>query len=334
VVTSYSLNVDQRLLSKFVMELSYVGNHSDLLQGTANVNFMPLGTLYDNSGCGPSCQQNLRPYTQYQNVVGSVTAGKAQFDSLQASLQRNVGRLSLQVNYTWSKAMGVPADAGNLNNGTLQSALPDFGAHSLWGVQPLDRGHVLSAAYVYRLPGVQAGSGFLKGLTNDWELSGITQIESGPQLTAQSGSGGLNFGMSIPGESNYTQAGTPDVTLYPVYTCNPQLGLKKDQFINPSCFAPTPFNSLGDGHAPYLAGPMFWNTDLTVRKHVKITERQNVELQFSSFNPLNHGLLSFGSNDNNLKLAFDNNGKAPANFGVATHHFGHRVLEFGAKYNF
>jgi hypothetical protein len=334
LVTSYSLTVDQQLPAKFRMELSYVGNHSDFLQGTANINAVPLGALFSatcNTG-DTGCQQTFRPYSRYQNVTGSVTAGKQQFDSLQASLHRNVGFVTLQANYTWSKALG---NAWNLNNGTLTGTLPDYGAHYLWGISPIDRAQAFSVAYVFNIPNAQSGSKFVKGLANGWQISGITQIESGAQLTNQSGSGGLNFNLSQTG-SNISLLGTPDITLYPLITCNPAVGLKKDQFLNPNCFSPAPPGRLGTGSAPYLPGPMFWNTDLSLLKNIKITERQNLQLRFAAFNPLNHGLLSFTNGDNALKLNFDSSGALTNadTFGIASHHFGHRTLEMGVKYSF
>jgi hypothetical protein len=351
LVTSYSLSVDQQLGAKFALELSYVGNHTDFLQGTANLNSIPIGTLSSNPGCtNASCQQPYRPFNKYQNIVGSVTAGKAQFDSFQASLQRNVGFMSLQANYTWSKALGV-GNPAQLNNGTLIGALPDYGAHFLWGVLPIDRAHALSTAYVFRLPTAHTSNAFVNGLANGWEISGITQVESGAQVTNQSGSSGLQFNMNIPNQNNVTQAGTPDVTIYPLITCNPTLGVHGGQFLNPKCFSPTPLGSLGTGSAPYMAGPMFWSSDLTLLKRMKITERQNLEFRFATFNPLNHGLLSFAPGDSNLTMNFNDLGQVitgtscpstsggtpcseHSTLGKATHHYGYRTLEFGVKYIF
>ncbi len=327
LVTSYSLNVDQQLPAKFTLEMSYVGNHSDFQQGTVNINGIPLGTLAGSCN-NATCEQPFRPFNKYQNVTGSVTSGKAQFDSMQLSLQRNVGYLSLQANYTWSKAL---SEGSNLNNGSLMGALPDYGAHFLYGISPSNRKHAFSTAYVFRIPDAHSSSRFLNGLANGWEISGITQIESGAQITNQASGNGLLFGYN---PDNVAQLGTPDAQQYPLITCDPLQGLQKNQFANPNCFTTPPPGSLGTGSAPYLPGPMFWNTDITLLKHVKITEHQKLEFRFAAFNPLNHSLLSFISSDNNLKLNFDSNGKASPTFGTATAHYGVRILELGVKYLF
>jgi hypothetical protein len=88
---------------------------------------------------------------------------------------------------------------------------------------------------------------------------------------------------------------------------------------------------------PYMAGPMFWNSDLSLLKNFKITERQALQLRFSGFNFLNHGLSSFTNGDSNLKLNFQKGSNFTSNadtFGVADYHIGRRIVELGVKYSF
>lgn len=358
LVTSYSLTINQQLPRKFRLELSYVGNHTDFMQGTANINAVPLGTLNApgftcKQGSGPTdsfCQQAYRPYSNYQNITQSVTAGKAQFDSLQTSVTRSVGLLTLQANYTWAKALG---DGVQVNNGGLSGALPDLGVREYWSVLPLDRAHVFSAAYVLNVPKLHSGNSLLRGLANGWQISGITQVESGAQVTASGGGAGsnggstsLNFGLTGT-SGNVALLGTPDINLYTNITCNPTQGLQKNQFVNPNCFSLPGPGQIGDGRIPYMAGPMFWNSDLTLLKSFKISERQGLEFRIAAFNFLNHDLLSFNNGDNNLKMSFSNgvlsNATDPNHpcpgincqaFGYANYHYGHRILEVGAKYSF
>jgi Carboxypeptidase regulatory-like domain len=350
LVTSYSLTIDQQLPSKFRLELSYVGNHTDFMQGYTNFyNAIPLGTITPataaqfpadcNPGGNPdglgstACEQHFRRYPDYTTINESITAGKAQFDSLQASVHRNVGLLTLQANYTFSKALG---DGAQLSNGGLPGSLtPEQADHWLWGVLPNNRAHALSVAYVLNLPTLHQGNAFLRGAASGWQISGITQISSGAQLTSQAGTN-LNFALTQNGvnQDNVHLLGTPDITLYPLITCNPAKGLAKNQFINPNCFAPNPAGQLGDANMPYLPGPKFWNSDLTLIKNFKITERQALQFRFAAFNFLNHDLLSFVNNDNNLKLTLSPTGQPNSNFGLATSYVGHRILEVGAKYSF
>jgi hypothetical protein len=133
LTTSYSLSIDQRLPAKFNLEASYVGNYTQFLQGTVNLNAVPRGSLTPTC-TSVACVNSFRLFPKYGSVTDSVTAGGAQYDSFQASLKRYVGFLTLQANYTFSKAVGT---GWNLNNGTLTGALPDYGVHWLWGCYPL-----------------------------------------------------------------------------------------------------------------------------------------------------------------------------------------------------
>ncbi len=353
LVTTYSLSIDQQLPSKFRMELSYVGNHGDFYQSYTNFyNGIPLGAINSSAytnfpadcGTGPSndhlgdtaCEQHFRRFPNYTTINESVTAGKSQFDSLQASVRRDVGVVTLLANYTFSKALG---DTGNqLANGGLPGAMSITEAeHYLWGVLPNDRAHALSLAYVFTMPKMGSNR-LLRNAVGGWQLSGITQVQSGAQLSASGGRTSLNFNLQQAGsnQDNVHLLGSPDVTLFPSITCNPALGPKgPNQFVNPNCFGPAPAGQLGNGaHMPYMAGPMFWNTDLTLLKNFKITERQGLQFRIAAFNFINHSLLSFTNNDTNLQLNIDSSGKAQNTFGVANYHVGNRILEMGMKYSF
>ena len=351
LVTTYSLTIDQRLPAKLEMELSYVGNHTDFLQSYTNTfNAIPLDTINpaaaianhpdecftnnsDTVGSNP-CLAFYRPYPDYTTINESITAGKAQYDGLQASVRRNIGFMTLNANYTWSKAVG---DGAQLSNGAFPSAIPISQAeHYLWGVLPQDRKHAFSAAYVFNLPNSHSGNGLVRGLANGWQISGITTVQSGSQVFIQ---GGTNFNFNLqqgnvgPNQDNVHLLGSPDITLYPLIVCNPAQG-SNNQFINPACFKPAPAGSLGTGSMPYLPGPMFWNSDLAVMKNIRITEHQSLQFRASAFNFMNHPLLSFTNGDNNLKLTFDSNGNANPDFGKATYYVGRRIDELGVRYSF
>ena len=349
LVDSWVFSIDQRLPGKLLLELSYVGNRTYFEQGNPNINTIPLGTLLQPSvTCNitaTACQNSYRPYQNFGAMAESLTAGKAAFDSLQVSLLRNVGFLTLQANYTWSKALG---DGVAGNNGGLTGALPGYGVDYYYGVLPNNREHVLNLAYVFNLPKTKGANAFVRGAVNGWQISGISTFESGANETENYSTVNLNMNYSrdngtAPNGStiyydNVHTIGTPDVTLQPLITCNPRTrvsGMKANQYVNPACFAPAPTNGLGTGGMPYIPGPMFWNSDLSLMKNFRITEHQNLQFRFAGFNFMNHDLTSFAPNDSNLYLHFNSAGQlANPNFGFADYKFGHRIMEMGVKYSF
>jgi hypothetical protein len=346
VSTSYSLNIDQQLPNKFLLEVSYVGNHSDHLQNGVNINSVPVGALSNlakvqalcASNPDPTngtCQQQFRPYSNYQGINATESAGKSQYDSLQASLNRRMGWMTVALNYTFSKSLATSTYAG---------AFKDYGTSEYWSISTSNRPHVLNAAYVFTLPKTGLRNQILRGALDGWEISGITQVESGAQLTANTGA---NLGLN-GAAGGVTLVGSPDVTPAPTLLCSPTQGLKSGQYANPSCFGLPSAGGIGNGRFPFIAGPMFWNSDLTLVKQFAIREHQNVQFRFSAFNFMNHALSSFTAGDNNLKLNFDSTGKltnatdtqhacpgpACAAFGYADYHYGHRIIEMGVKYSF
>jgi len=354
---TYSVSLDQKLPWKMHVEGSYVGNSSHDFQTAMNPNAIPLGTLPMSGAQSPYCvsavtntdwcDYHFRPYANYQDLSVTETAGKARFDSLQVSLQRNSGFLTLMINYTYSKSLSD----GLLGTGT--SGYADGGVSEYYGISPSDRPNVFSSAYVIHGPRIQGANSIVRGVVNGWQLSGITQIESGANLT--SGANGWNFGYSPQSNPNAVNGvntvggtwllGTPDITLMPLLTCNPSKGNKSGYFINFSCFSVPKGNGInGTTKMPYIPGPMYWKSDLTAVKNFKLGEQKDVQIRVAAFDFLNHALLSFAPSDIHLdmnNLAWKNDGSAlgteinnDPDFGHALWHFGHRIMEFEAKYSF
>jgi len=321
------------------------------MQTQVNINAIPLGALI-GTACATeldvACLQTYRPRQNYQDIEDTMTAGKARFDSLQASLQRTSGFLTLMVNYTYSKSLG---DAMTLGGNTT-SAYKDYGENEFYGVLPGNRPNVLSTIYVVHMPSLRGGNAVVKGVANGWELSGTTQIESGANLT--SAAHGLNFGFNpatIPAAYNSTGAdfpqtsatllGTTSLQLQPLLTCDPRRGNPKGYYLNASCFSLPAGNGInGTTKMPYLPGPMYWNSDLTLIKNLKIGESKSAQFRIAGFNFLNHDLLSFAPGDSNLDM--NNMAYVPGqgevntnpNFGRAMWHIGTRIIELGAKFSF
>jgi len=361
LVTTYSFSIDQKLPGAFYLEASYVGNRTRYLQAQIDINSIPLGKIsaatylakLNSGGWQTADKDAARPRTNYQAITQSVTAGKAQYDSMQLSLKRSVGWLNLMANYTWGK---------NFSNVYLNGAMPNYGQDIYYGVSPLNRAHVLSMSYVINLPKVSSGNAFVRGAAGDWQISGILQVQSGSNLTANNGQNALQYAQDNLVDSNNVtikandamgKLGTDGVTLMPRITCNPVVNepvtytvggksFSGVRYLNPACFAPAADGTAGTTGMPYLEGPKFYNADLSFTKNFKVTERQRLQFKLQMFNFLNHALQSFQVGDNNLALKFNADGtmKNPTGgasintFGVANYKFGHRTLELMVKYFF
>jgi len=352
---SYSFTVSQRLPWKSVFEVAYVGNKADYLSNYNNnlntIGLLPVGSLFSCTGewepGGYSTAQinACRPMQNYQTVKIVTHKMYSNYNALQASWNKQTGHLTVMANYTFSKALGIRGE-----NGAAAADPTDFS--NLYGTLPNNRTHIFNAAYIYEFPSPVKSNALAKGIVNGWQISGITQFQSGSDIQAAI-TDNLNYsayvpqGLSFMGTTNSSNTqqisaqnwlGTPDISLVPLVTCDPRKNLAAHQYWNPSCFAVSPIGTNGDYIWPTLTGPAFFNSDLTMfKKFMWGKDRsKTVELRFSGYNFLNHPLYSFpASNDQGLTLAFGPNGQltpnAAATAGYADAKLGNRVMQVALK---
>ena len=340
---SYSFTVSRRLPWSSQLEVAYVGNQTRDIPGsgnggslninTKNINLVPVGSLLsgNNGGVDPASldANKFRPLLGFSDLYLATNNGWANYNALQVTWVRTQGRYTINANYTYGKALGIVnfADQFNLNND--------------YGVQPGNRTHIFNIAYSVEL-GNFTHNKIGGGVINGWQLSGITQYQSGANLAGFSSNANFNLNMNslkVPGTtyniSNASLLGTTDIQLNPVLTCNPTSGLGHNQYINPSCFAPpTQLGQNGPTELPAIYGPAFFNWDLGLFKNFQIGESKKLQFRVNGYNYLNHPLWSF--NSTNLQLGFDGTtGKLNTpDFGSVTEKQGHRVIQLAVKFFF
>lgn len=341
LVTTYSLTIDQKLPWKMSAEASYVGNLSTNWQSQSDMNAVPNGTLLGNTSCtSAACVASHRPFPTYQAITATTTLGKSRYDAFQLSVQRRSPNTTLLLNYTFSKSLGDGLAGGGVTDG-----YKDHGESEFYGVLQNNRPNVFSAAYVVRLPQLAKAQALVRQTAGGWELSGVTQIQSGANLTSSNTGDPWSLTLTLPSDLGGSTGllGSPDTQLQPLITCDPRKGNPSGVFLNASCFAAPPGNGVnGTTKMPYLPGPMFWKSDLTLMKNFKVTEKQSLQIRGAAFNFMNHDLLSFTSGDPNLQLIFSHQTSSTSSplvmtnstFGKAMWHYGQRIIELGAKYSF
>ena len=340
---SYSFTISQRTPWSGLMEVAYVGNSTrDLASTNKNINLVPIGALLSskNGGVDPNSltANNYRPLLGYAAFNLATNNGYSNYNAIQTTWVRTKGKYVINANYTFGKALGITGyrDQYNLDQN--------------YGELSANRKHIFNTAYSVELGNPLKGNKILGGVVNGWQLSGLMQIQSGANLTGNSG--GQNFGASYnnykaPGliasdtglgvnASNVSLLGTSDIQLNPIITCNPTSNLGKNQFINPNCFAiPKAIGQNGPTVLPAIYGPSFFNADLGMFKNFQIKEQMKVQLRFNAYNFLNHPLWSF-YNGNNLQVGFNGTTGAVSTpgFGTVTDKQGHRVIQVAAKFFF
>jgi hypothetical protein len=366
---AYNLTVDQKLPWHSQLDVAYVGNKTSQLpdaaediegsvfSAIADQNKTPIGALFlpdpatgvlatnpENVTCNPhittmTCTttgNHLADYHPYGYAYGTSNAYMIQnkdygnYNALQVSWIKTVGKLTFNLNATWSKA--------------LATALQEnpFVLNANYGPPAVDRPLVFNTSYTYSTGKLHSGSNWVNQLGGGWTISGVTTYQQGGYIPAELGNGVPNYNLSeqytgLPADTIGASCFTPnppgtfnaancnlatdtgitsgiggatyfgtDATLpiMPVLTCNPTKNLAKNQLLNGTCFAAPAVGTQG-GHAyPYMKATPYYNSDLAIYRTFHIYQKQNVQFRASAFDWLNHALPEF-NNLNPLSLNYN-----------------------------
>ncbi|HEY2933159.1 MAG TPA: carboxypeptidase regulatory-like domain-containing protein [Acidobacteriota bacterium] len=330
VTWNWSMTVQRRLPLAMMLEASYVGSKSDDILNSgdlSNVNAVPLGAMLND----PDGDQNkYRPFPNYGNVSRAGHTLYSNYNSFQALLSRQTGRIGYMASYTFGKTLGI---RGSGVGGTVGGLDP---RRFSYGVLGSDRTHVFNIAYNVLLPNfVSDRTSLAHTFLDGWQFSGITNLMSGMNLQTQNSNFAIT-GTDAEGRSigNTRFTGSPQIAVMPVLTCDPRDGASGDRLFNASCFSIPKPGQLGTYVWPYLKGPKYQNHDLSLFKNFPIDESKKVQFRLSAYNFLNHPLRSL--DNQNITLQFDGGKLANSNLGVLPkdNKFGRRIIQMAFKYYF
>jgi len=358
LTTNYSLTMTQVLPRNVSVSLGYVGNHSSYLlddNGSgptiSNINAIPLGGLFqpdpnpmsafyqqvdppNQAGFdGPQQWDDYRKYPRYGDIQIESHVLTANYNAAQVIMEHTTGPVYVRLNYTWSKNLG---EKGGYQNG---NAGDSFNVRNDYGPIAYDRSQIFNAAYNFDLGSRYHGNRLLQGVVNGWQISGITNFQSGPNLLAINYSTNFNLtGAPVMGQQdavgNLPFLGTPDINLQPTVLCDPRKNLAPRQYANGACFGfPAQGGSNGSFNLPYIHGPAYFQSDLTAIKGFHLKEGRALELRAAAFDVLNYKLKTFSNIDaSSLQLIYPLT--SDQNFGRTIYNSGRRVLELSARYSF
>ena len=331
----WSLDVQQELPMRFILDVGYYGNAGKHLIGVVDIN-QPLAGAYRNAAVvaatgepGPINGSNtgvlslVRPFQGYGPINVSSPIFSANYHSLQASLQKHFrGGAQINLNYTWSHAL---TNAGN----DFATPQQNTNLRAEYGPADFDRRHVFDANFVYEFPWMKSQKGAIGHLVGGWEFSGIVTFNSGLFLSPQgvnidpAGLGLLDPFVNNTSTSNFGSfpPGRPDQTGSP----NASAPHTFEQWFNTSVFAdPSPTGNLpGNARRGAIRGPGIERWDLSLFKNIKVTEGSNFQFRLETFNVFNH------TNFQQIDTSFTSQ-----TFGSVLSVHEPRIMQLGLKYNF
>ena len=355
----WNFNIQREIAKETVMTVAYVGSKGTHLSLQRDINqLFPIspaqnpyaaGQAMTSADCSSgkvngvaptgaaanqfavACGGDPNPFRPIQGY-GSITSLEPQansiYNSLQVSAHRHVGRLSLDLAYTWSHSLDNSSDRydGNFVNAYnlgLTRASSNF-----------DQRHILNVAYVYDLP-LFTGHGWTHTLFGGWQISGLTTFQTGTPFSVVDGlfNAGVGNGSGIG--SYLDQVGNPNAI--PVAASSP-VGVVGPLLFNPGAFAAPQGLSFGTASRNSLNNPQRINFDMGLFKHFAFTEAKAIEFRAEGFNVFNHtqwngvngGTSCFGANNSAGDAScYDNN-----NFLRPGGAHNPRILQLGMKFLF
>jgi hypothetical protein len=356
-VQQFNLNVEHQLPGNVVLTAGYAGSRSHhILVDGLNLNLgspqacaggsepVPGYTL----GCGPGGTAFSSPYFLFTTIANINDVGNARYDSLQVKAETKSARHGLYAlfGYTYARNFdsGFPDGLGSLP-GAIYWPLPGT-IHADWALSQLNVNHQFTASVIYDLPfgkGKTFGgdwSGPVNAAFGGWQVTVIERILSGfPLFVVDSANGlfsgsGVNFFWNGNSLNRPDEVGDPNkpgpVAANPACVAPSQVHTVSNWF-NPCAFAPATPGELGNANRAPLYGPDFVNTDLSLIKGFRLTERVGLDFRAEFFNLFNHAQFFLPGSS----LTAQQDIHAPSSLGKITQ-TAHdpRVIQFALKLRF
>jgi len=322
-IYSFSLGIQREIGFGTAVDVAYVGTLSRHLPQTRNLNAIPYGTTFTREaqdpsrfpgGVVPQVEDNLpaayrdaglqfsganakrveflRPFPGYGNIMYREFAGSSNYNSLQVAVNRRFAeRLHFSLSYTWSKTL-VTANTDAETTHPFDTRRYDYRLASF------DRRHVFGGGFVFDTPKLSRYLGdrsLARAVFDDWKISGIAALISGPPVELGVSITGTNAGQRITG--SYTEG--PRFYL----SAPPQPG-PNGLLIDPAAIAISPIGNVGPWPRQYLRGPGTNNQDIAIFKNFPLANdsEQYLQLRIEMFNAFNHTQFSSINTTTNLSV--------------------------------
>jgi hypothetical protein len=335
------------------LELAYVGNRGVNVLRYIDANAVPLDQRLDYAIDG---SPSHRPASSFGFINYGKWNAKSNYHALQALFRTRLKALDAQFAYTWSKSL-ADTDITNSGGANATSLLLDQSnpGHD-YGPTPINRPHVFTANLVYNSPSLKGQNAFVRTALGGWELASILNYTSGPSWTVNTNNNAAGALGGITGTGTSQNNDRPNRVLQ---DCRVHGG-PKDHWWNPDAFTLDNYQlgTLGNSGVGSCLGPGLANTDFSIYKNFKATERVTLQFRFEFFNLFNKAQFRTDSIDTNintnafacteanigdprcdghalntLSWSFAANGNVN-NFGLVRNDKGPREIQYALKINF
>jgi len=285
----WNFTVERELFWKSLLSVGYVARRGLHLQREADINQPTTAVVAANPGVNLNA---LRPYKGFGSIRETDNVANSMYNSLQIAWNRRYSNgLLFGVSYTLSKSMD--------NGSNQRDVVPDtYDVSTLWGPSEFDARHILVINYLYDLPFFKNRSTVPGKLLGGWQISGVTQFQTGLPCGAAHASDyagvGLdsNFGCGVNGQY-WGVNGTPRII--GTFGSSGQWFATKNPDGSSIFSAPPAGTFTTERVRDLIYQPGFQNWNLGLFKAFPIDEQRGFQFRAEAFNFINHPNWGGGS---------------------------------------
>lgn len=172
----WSVGIQREIFKNAVYDVSYVGTKGDKLIRRRNINFVTPQTLTAPGNSTANVNQ-YRPYLGWTVITQLETSAISRYHGLLSSFNYRLSKgFTITLAYTFSKNL---TDSTN-DRDAIDDPQNPFNTRAEYAEARTSRPHIFSASYVYEIPFFRkSDNAAIRFLLGGWQVSGITNIESG-----------------------------------------------------------------------------------------------------------------------------------------------------------
>jgi hypothetical protein len=266
---NFDLALEQRLGIQQSLRIAYYGTRGTDLPVVVDINQPTPGSS------DPVSEQTRRPFAaafpQFRVINTLADIAASNYNSLQVSAQRSAANVTFRASYTFSKSLDDASGAGGFYRGPVEDSR---NLSRDYGRSDFDIRHRFTITYAWRIPSPTSAPGWLHGVTSNWQLNGITTLQTG---------GPLNI--TLP----FDNSGTGEFRDRPNLVGNPHVAFNPlGPYLNPTAFAQPLPGTYSNLRRNAFSGPGLNEFDMSFAKSQQISHDWWLRLRAEFFNIWNH----------------------------------------------
>jgi carboxypeptidase family protein/TonB-dependent receptor-like protein len=284
---SYNVNLQREIVKNTVLEVAYIGSETHHLQYAYEMN---PDIVTNGLFGGGTFSQAKRINPLYASLTAYRWGANADYNALQVTLRhRSTSGLQYTAFYTWSKSIDEKSSfAGGDTRQEVTTILDATNLNRDRGLSAFDARHNFVFTTTYPFP-FHFQRKLVGAILGGWTINGIGTFRTGEPFT----------GRVVSNQSQNGDRWNPDrPNLNPGFSPDPVSGVSAgcaalaagtplgtpDHWYDPCAFSKPVKGTYGNLGRNTIIGPGFFNTDASLAKTFKPTERIDVQFRAEVFN--------------------------------------------------